>query len=124
MSGSAHNHAVGEAGENAAAQWYVEHGYVIVDRNWRVREGEIDIVCMTGRPDSARGGTLVFCEVKTRTSSRFGSGADAVGWKKQRQVRRVAMVWLDQSDTYFDEIRFDVADVDGSGHVIIHEDCF
>ena len=72
--------AFGQAGEERAARWYRSHGYTIVDRNWRCREGELDLVV-------ARGRTLVFVEVKTRRTDRFGTPAEAITWRKQQRLR-------------------------------------
>ena len=62
---------VGVAGEERAAAWYVEHGYRILARNWRMVGGELDLVC-------AKGGVLVICEVKSRRSCVFGTPFEAV----------------------------------------------
>lgn len=104
--------ALGARGEELAARWYVERGYEIVDRNWRCRDGEIDIV-------AARGPVLVVCEVKTRTSDAFGSPASAVTPAKQRRLRRLAMAWLDQHGPGARRLRFDVAAVVGSTVTVI-----
>lgn len=108
---------LGHRGEDAAASWYSQAGYVVLDRNWRCPRGELDLIC-------ARGDLVVFCEVKTRSSNRYGSGAEAVTAAKQARVRRLATVWLSESADYWRRIRFDVADVDGRGHLRIVEDCF
>src|SRR5487761_96797 len=65
--------AVGQAGEELAARWYLEHGYEVVERNWRCRFGELDIV-------ARKGSLTVFCEVKARNGTAFGHPAEAVGW--------------------------------------------
>lgn len=108
---------VGRYGERFAAEWYSGRGYEIVARNWRVRAGEIDLIV-------ARGEIVVFCEVKRRMSGAFGSGAEAVGWRKQQRIRTVARHWLAQQDSWVPEIRFDVAVVDGAGHVEVIEAAF
>ena len=74
--------ALGDAGEDAVARWYVAAGYDVVDRNWRCREGELDLVL-------ARRGVLVFCEVKTRRTTAFGVPAEAVTATKQRRLRTI-----------------------------------
>lgn len=88
------------------AAWYVENGYRVVARNWRCREGEIDLVCW-------RRGTLVICEVKTRSSDAFGHPAEAVGFRKQQKLRTLTRLWLDAEVGALrpNEIRFDVAAV-------------
>jgi putative endonuclease len=78
---------VGAAGEQAAAAWYRAKGYAVVARNWRDSGGELDLVV-------ARPGELVFCEVKTRTSDRFGVPAEAVTPAKQRRLRALAARFL------------------------------
>ncbi len=96
---------VGRDGEDRAAEAYEAAGYRVVERNWRDREGELDLVVTRGR-------VLVFCEVKSRSSDRFGSAAEAVDWRKQRQVRATASRFLaDRSGRAPAEIRFDVAAV-------------
>jgi putative endonuclease len=96
--------SVGAAGEDAAAGWYEAHGYAIVARNWRVRDGEIDLV--------ARGAKeIVFCEVKARASDRYGSGFDAVTRTKQQRLRRLAAQFLAANPQPGCVVRFDVVAV-------------
>ena len=79
---------LGARGEQLVAEWYAARGYRIVARNWRCREGEIDLVVWS------RHGDLVFCEVKTRSSGRFGVPAEAVTPVKQRRLRVLAARFL------------------------------
>jgi len=95
--------ALGQWGEAKVARVYVAAGYEVLDRNWRVRGGELDLVL-------ARGDEIVFCEVKTRSTDRYGHGAEAVGARKQRFLRRTAVSWLDAHDRH-GRVRFDVAAV-------------
>lgn len=111
-----HNQALGLAGEDLAAAWYEAHGYEVLARNWRVREGELDLVVRRAR-------TLVFCEVKTRSSTAFGSPAEAVTRDKRDRIRHLAATFLQTSPVKAREIRFDVAAV-LDGHVEIIEGCF
>lgn len=111
------NGDIGRAGEDAAARWYQDRGYRILDRNWRTRRGELDLIC-------AGDGVVVFCEVKTRTSTRFGRGFEAVDRRKQQRIRALAADWLRDAPVRAPEIRFDVADVDGAGRVEILQGCF
>jgi putative endonuclease len=97
--------ALGAAGEDVVARWYTDAGYRVLDRNWRCREGELDLVV-------ARPGVVVFCEVKTRRGTAFGSPAEAVTFTKQRRIRTLAMRWLaDHPEAKARELRFDVASV-------------
>jgi putative endonuclease len=113
--------ALGSAGEDAALRHYRDLGYSTVARNWRCPLGEIDLVV-------ARGGLLVFCEVKTRAGAAFGGGYEAVTWRKQRKLRQLADVFLLTEGLDPSRIRFDVASVAaGSGgrvSVEIFEDAF
>jgi len=95
---------LGRDGEAVVARWYEEHGYVVLDRNWRIREGELDLVL-------ARGRQIVFCEVKARSGLGFGVPAQAVTAIKQRRIRLLAARWLAAHDQRPAEIRFDVASV-------------
>ncbi len=104
--------ALGARGEALAADWYVAQGWTVLDRNWRCREGEIDLVLR-------RAGQTVFCEVKSRSSDRFGGGAAAVTPVKQARLRRLAVRWLASRTDKAGVVRFDVAVVEGSGVRVI-----
>jgi putative endonuclease len=88
--------ALGRRGEQLAATHLERQGWRIVERNFRTREGEIDLI-------AARSGTLAFCEVKTLIRRRGppASGpanpVEAVGAAKRSRVRRMARAWLAQS---------------------------
>lgn len=107
---------LGRNGEEAVAAWYVEHGYQLVARNWRCREGELDLIVRRGR-------TYVFCEVKTRASDAFGLPAEAVTRSKQVRIRHLAARWLAEDRVRAVAIRFDVASVMG-GQVEVLEGAF
>jgi putative endonuclease len=100
----------GVTGEDVVAAWYGARGYELLERNWRVRQGEIDVICR-------RGGTVVFCEVKTRRGAGFGAPAEAVTASKQQRLRLLARLWLSAGNVRARELRFDVASVlpDGRG---------
>jgi len=100
------------------AEWYARAGYEVLGRNWRCRDGEIDLVVVDP------GGVLVFCEVKTRSSTAFGAPLDAVTAIKQKRLRRLAARWLSQVPSRgatMRPVRFDVAGVmeDHSGALLI-----
>ena len=99
--------AVGRYGEQVAVEYLRETGLAILSQNWRCRDGELDIV---GRDDA----TIVFVEVKTRSSMAFGSPAEAVNRIKRQRIRRLAVQWLaEYRDTIgaYSELRFDVVSV-------------
>lgn len=105
---------LGADGEDVAARWYVDRGYRVLARNWRCREGELDLVL-------GRGSLVVICEVKTRSSERFGSPFEAVGPAKQRRLRRLGARWLSESCPGRVEVRFDVAGVVGRRVEVIEQ---
>jgi putative endonuclease len=115
-----HRQLLGAEGESLAAQWYEGQGYEILERNWRRREGEVDLIVR-------RGGTVVFSEVKTRSTDRFGTGAEAVLPAKQRRIRRLASRWLSELTPAVGrarvELRFDVVSIT-AGEVEVIEGAF
>ena len=113
---SGHNRTLGAAGEAATAEWYETRGYQVLARNWRCREGELDLVLAQGR-------TVVFCEVKTRSSAAFGAPMEAVTRPKQQRIRRLAARWLEATGARPADLRFDVASV-LAGQVTVLEACF
>ena len=107
---------LGRWGEDRAAAWYAQRGWEILDRNWRCAGGEIDLVLR-------REGTLVFCEVKTRSGTAYGTASEAVDRRKQQRLRRLAVQWLHQHHDPVPELRFDVACVQ-NGRVEVLEGAF
>ena len=118
--GPGHNRSLGTEGEDVAAAWYEGHGFEVLERNWRRREGEVDLIVRKGR-------TVAFVEVKTRTSDATGTGAEAVLPAKQRRIRRLAARWLAEltpsSGRTLVDLRFDVVDIT-AGVVDVVEDAF
>lgn len=96
--------ALGRRGEDLAAELLERSGYVVLERNYRCRAGEIDIVAVDG-------GTLVFCEVKTRRTARWGEPSEAVHSAKQARYRRLALAWIAERRPGSVEVRFDVVSV-------------
>lgn len=95
---------LGRSGEDVAAGLLRKSGFRILERNYRCRHGEIDIVARSGH-------TLVFCEVKARRTDRWGDPSEAVHPQKQRRIRRLAAEWLRTHPVGSVEIRFDVVSV-------------
>lgn len=81
---------VGRRGEDLAAQWLVERGMTVLERNWRCAEGELDIVARTGD------GVVVVCEVKCRTGLGYGDPLEAITYDKVRRLRQLAGIWARQ----------------------------
>jgi putative endonuclease len=98
--------AFGQAGEDRAAAWYRARGYEVLARNWRCREGELDLVVRRRR-------TLVFVEVKARRTDRFGIPAEAVTPTKQQRLRSAARRYLETTDMRPSALRFDVVSILG-----------
>ncbi len=92
---------VGARGEDLACAWLSAKGYEIVERGYRTRDGEIDIV-------ARHADTTVFVEVKTRTSVAHGGPLVAVTPSKQAKVCRTAMAYLQQHELWDQACRFDV----------------
>ena len=98
--------ALGRYGEDLAAEHLAACGMTVLARNWRCTEGELDRVLRDGD------GTLVFCEVKTRSGTGFGEPAEAVGRVKARRLRVLAARWLaEHRPAGGGEVRFDVVSV-------------
>ena len=76
----------------------------ILDRNWRCPDGEIDIVALERR-------SLVICEVKTRSSGRYGTPLEAISARKRVRLRKLAVSWVQAHGLFYDEIRIDVVGV-------------
>jgi putative endonuclease len=87
-----------------------------VDRNWRSCTGELDLIVELD-------GVYVFAEVKTRRTDRFGPAAAAVGFDKQRRIRRLAVEFLRAHDLHAHHVRFDVVAITGT-HVQLIEAAF
>jgi putative endonuclease len=96
--------ALGLRGEAIAARAYTRDGFRVVDRNFRCRAGEIDLV-------ARKGDELVFCEVKTRASDRWGLPAEAVDARKQARLKRLAALWLARHKVGRVRVRFDVVSI-------------
>jgi putative endonuclease len=101
--------AVGKAGEEVAVQYLLQRGYHILQRNYRCRFGEIDLIAREGR-------TLAFIEVKTRRSQRFGPAASAVTFEKQRHLIKASQMYMTQMKKTHEPCRFDVVAIDMDAH--------
>lgn len=82
------NNRTGAFGEQSTVDYLLARGYEILDRNWRIREGEVDIVALSPH------GVFSFIEVKTRTSVAFGHPFEAINREKAHRMQRLALAWL------------------------------
>lgn len=99
---SAEHLRTGQRGEALARRYLVEDKNLeILDANWRCPEGELDLVCTDGRQ-------LIICEVKTRTSTRYGTPGEAVDHAKSNRIRRLTRAWLKQFDIKYAQTRYDI----------------
>jgi putative endonuclease len=99
------NLALGNFGESRVADYRLAEGDEIVDRNWRIREGEIDLVTLD------KAGAFHFIEVKTRSSLAFGHPFEAITPSKLLRMQRLAMGWLVTHDCFGCEYSIDIASI-------------
>ena len=96
---------LGIHGEELAAQFLIDRGLQILDRNWRIKEGELDIVA------KSLDGIIVFVEVKTRTSIAFGDPLESITPEKAMRIQRLALAWLATHQRLGWSFRIDVAGI-------------
>jgi putative endonuclease len=106
MTGTESRAEIGALGEQVAVDYLQGLGLRVLDRNWRCRYGELDVIVVD---DTAR--AVVFVEVKTRTGEQFGGVAQAVTPAKVRRLRRLAGLWLAQQSGRWAAVRIDVVTV-------------
>ncbi|MFA5059851.1 MAG: YraN family protein [Candidatus Omnitrophota bacterium] len=113
--------ARGRYGEDVAAQFLVKSGYRILEKNFKTRLGEIDIIAKDGR-------TICFVEVKMRRTKQQGSPLEAVTKKKQLKLSRLALIYLKNKDMMDQQARFDVVAVsknqNGDDELTLVKDAF
>ena len=95
---------IGDFGEKAAEDYLVEMDYLILERNYRLKFGEIDII-------AAKDGGLVFVEVKSRSNINYGYPSEAVNYKKKQKITNVAKYYILNNCLDNISIRFDVIEV-------------
>ena len=92
---------LGSSGEEFACRYLQERRFEIVERNWRIKEGEIDIVARTSE------GLFVFIEVKTRRSAAYGDPLESISRDKAMRLQRLALAWLATHHRLGDPYRID-----------------
>jgi putative endonuclease len=96
----------GSYGEDVVVGYLIEQGYRILERNYRYRHREVDIIAL-------QNDVLVFVEVKTRSSHDFGYGFESVRKNKQHNILSVAQHFIQSHGMQDHNVRFDVASIDG-----------
>src|SRR3954469_8622890 len=96
--------AFGQLGERIAERWLRRRGWRVVQRRFQNGRRDIDLVV-------EREGTVAFVEVKARKGAEFGGPVQAVDWRKRRELKRSAMVWIDRHGREAESYRFDVIGV-------------
>lgn len=108
-------HEKGRRGEDRAAALLRARGYQIVERNFRCRQGEIDVVARDGAD------TLVFVEIRTRADAEHGTALETVRGGKQRRIADAAAYYLAVRRPAFTRCRFDVLAITGEDVVLIQD---
>jgi putative endonuclease len=99
------NQSLGVFGEEKVSEYLRAHNYEIIERNWRIKEGEIDIVALSDK------GIFSFIEVKTRSSVAFGQPFEAINNDKAHRMQRLALAWLVTHKRFGSDYAIDVAAV-------------
>lgn len=111
---SRHNIIIGNAGENKAVDYLIKKGYIILERNFRTPYGEIDIIAQ-------KDGLTIFCEVKTRSSAKYGLGREAITKSKLSHMLKSAEYYIYNLELDDDTpIRFDVIEITLNTNSLIH----
>jgi putative endonuclease len=95
---------IGADGETLVTSYLQSKGVTVIARNWRIKSGEIDLV-------AREGDTLLFVEVKSRTSGKFGHPLEAIGPEKAFRLQRLALAWIATHDQWGTDYRIDCAAV-------------
>ena len=96
---------IGEVGETFVANHLEKKGYAILARNWRIKDGEIDLVALSPN------GKITFVEVKSRSSMAFGHPLEAISPDKAFRLQRLALAWLVSNSKFGADFQIDVAAV-------------
>ena len=99
-------HELGKNGEDIATNYLQSIGYLIIERNYTAKQGEIDII-------AKQKDCIVFVEVKTRETLEYGRPSEAVGERKQNKIRKVAMLYLQRNKLFDVPCRFDCIEIVG-----------
>ncbi|MFN0116842.1 MAG: YraN family protein [Elusimicrobiota bacterium] len=95
---------LGKEGETKALEFLENKGFKLIEKNYRCREGEVDLICQDKN-------TIVFVEVKNRTSETYGLPQEAVTLNKKRKMIKAALTFLQEKNMWDQSVRFDVVSV-------------
>lgn len=101
----ARNQILGARGEELVANHLISEGYEIIERNWRIKEGEIDLIAKD------KLGRITFIEVKTRSNERFGHPLESISPAKAFRIQKLALAWLALNGKFGCEYAIDCASV-------------
>ena len=96
---------IGAIGEMAVAEYLVARGFTVLDRNWRTKGGELDLIV------KSPAGKVHFVEVKTRNSHAFGHPLEAIDREKAHRLQKLALAWLVTNNHFGCDYQIDVAAV-------------
>ena len=97
--------ALGNWGEETAKQYLIDKGYFLLDQNWRTQVGELDLIMLDR-------GIVVFIEVRTKSTSQFGTAIESINYKKQQKLLVTAQSYLQRKKWWNRTTRFDLVTID------------
>jgi len=95
---------LGKKGENLAVKFLLDEHYKILERNYKSEKYEIDIIAF-------KDGLLVFVEVKTRATDKFGEPEESVGYRKENHIAEAAEYFMDHYEEDFTDVRYDIISI-------------
>ncbi|ACK42804.1 MULTISPECIES: YraN family protein [Dictyoglomus] len=98
------NKEIGKLGEDFTVEFLSSRGFIVLERNYKVSFGEIDII-------ARKGDILIFVEVKTRRNLDFGMPVESVSFEKQNRIKKIAEIYVKNKQLRFKEIRFDIMSI-------------
>jgi len=96
--------SLGKKGENMAVDFLTEHNYQVIERNYKGKKYEIDIIAL-------KAGLLVFVEVKTRATNKFGEPEESVGYHKENHIAAAAEHFMEHFEEEFTDVRYDIISI-------------
>ncbi len=101
-----HNYEIGLLGEKISKEYLNKNNYIVIDKNFRVKHGEIDLISIDKNTNE-----LVFLEVKTRTNFKYGRGIEAINYRKVNRIKNAARIYIYINKYENRNIRFDAIEL-------------